>query len=75
LTTVRDETFLSKKIMEKLVRLGALCVWVTFVDELASSGPQIVSMTSTVVPENPAVRSFKVIRRPADGLAYAMAIA
>jgi DNA mismatch repair protein MutS len=74
-TTIQDETFLSKKIMEKIVQLGALCVWVTFVDDLASFGQQIVSMTSTVVPENPAVRTFKVMRRRADGLAYAMAIA
>jgi DNA mismatch repair protein MutS len=74
-TTIQDETFLSKKIMEKLVQLGALCVWVTFVDELASFGPQIASMSSTVMADNPAVRTFKVVRRPADGLAYAMAIA
>ena len=74
-TTVQDETFLSKRITEKIVEIGLLAVWVTFVDELASFGPQTVSMTSTVVTENPELRTFKVLRRPADGLAYALAIA
>ncbi len=74
-TTVHDETFLGGKIMEKILALGALCAWVTFVDELASFAPQVVSMVSTTVPGSPAMRTFKIIRKPADGLAYAVVIA
>jgi DNA mismatch repair ATPase MutS len=62
-------------IAAKLTALDLLCLWVTFVEELASLGEQTVSMVSTVVPENPALRTYKIIRRSADGLAYAMSIA
>jgi DNA mismatch repair protein MutS len=74
-TTLHDARFLGTKLLTKVMRLDALCVYVTFVDELASLGEQIVSMMSTVVPENPAERTHKVVRKPADGLAYALALA
>jgi hypothetical protein len=74
-TTTDDARFLGTKLLTKLIRLDALCVYVTFVDELASLGEQVVSMMSTIVPENPAERTYKVVRKPADGLAYALAIA
>lgn len=74
-TTLKDSIFLSKKIMEKIIQLKMLCVWVTFIVELSSISKEIVSVVSTVIPENPALRTYKIIRKPADGLAFALSIA
>jgi DNA mismatch repair protein MutS len=74
-TTLQDAVFLGARIIQDIIGLDLLCVYVTFVDELAALGDTTVSMVSTVEPDNPATRTFKIIRKPADGNAYAIAIA
>jgi len=74
-TTLKDALFLSRKIATSIMQLGAVCVWVTFLDELAGLGDRTVSMAAEVLPENTELRTFRIVRRPADGLAYALSLA
>jgi DNA mismatch repair ATPase MutS len=74
-TSLTDALYVGTEVMDTILELGLLGVYVTFVDEIASLSEATVSMVSQVVPENPAERTFKVIRKPADGLAHAWAIA
>ncbi|HUB16881.1 MAG TPA: DNA mismatch repair protein MutS [Acetobacteraceae bacterium] len=74
-TTLQDAVFLASRMMEQIVASDCLCVCVTFLDELASFSDTIVSMMSTVDQADATVRTYKVVRRTADGRAYAISLA
>lgn len=74
-TTTDDARYLGERVLRQLLALGTIGVFVTFIDDLAQLDPAIVSMASTVDPNDPAIRTFKVLRQPPDGKAYAHALA
>jgi DNA mismatch repair protein MutS len=74
-TTNDDAAFLGTRILEEVLKLGARCVYVTFVDELACFDETVVSMVAKVREDDPSDRTYKLARQPADGRAYAAALA
>ncbi len=74
-TSLADALAIGRDVLGRIEATGALCVFVTFLDELAALGPVVVSLVSTVDALDPAVRTFHIVRQPADGLAYADALA
>ncbi|HZT53039.1 MAG TPA: hypothetical protein VE995_01510, partial [Gaiellaceae bacterium] len=74
-TTLEDARTIGARILRRLLAIGALGVYVTFVDELSALGEATVSLVAQVAPADPTQRTFRVVRQPADGRAYALAIA
>jgi DNA mismatch repair protein MutS len=74
-TSLEDQIFLSTKVLKQILAIDAIGVCVTFIDALSTLNAKTVSMVSTVVPDDPAHRTFKIVRKAADGLAYALSLA
>ena len=74
-TSLEDAVFLSSEVLRRIIALDLICVCVSFLDELNSLSKTTVSMASNVKPGDLAERTFKVTRRPPDGLAYAISVA
>ena len=73
-TSLADNRFIGAQVLQALTNLGPLCVYVTFVDELSRLNEHVVSMVSEVTDGGPPA-TFRLRRRPADGRAYALALA
>jgi DNA mismatch repair protein MutS len=73
-TSHADARDLGRRVLRRLADVGALTVYVTFVDELAEAGPGTVSLVAQV-DDDGARRTFRVVRQPANGAAYADALA
>lgn len=74
-TALDDAILLGREFLERLTGIGCVGVYVTFVDELSRLNAATVSMVATVTPDDLMAPTYRVLRRPADGLAYAHAIA
>ncbi|EWC59812.1 MutS domain protein, family 5 [Actinokineospora spheciospongiae] len=72
-TTGDDARALSLTVLDALTRLDVPCLWVSFLDELSRAGPTTVSMVSTL--DDHGARTYRVVRKPADGYADAVAVA
>lgn len=68
-TSTDDALALARRMLDQLLERGCLAPVVTFLDELTSHDERIVSMVADIDPEDPAVRTFHLTRRPADGRA------
>lgn len=74
-TTVNDALLIGREVIERIITLRCVAVYVSFLDELSRLDPVCVSMVGEVSRDDPTQRTFKFVRRPADGLAYAAALA
>ncbi len=74
-TTLEDALWLSKKIIDSLLKKDILLIWVTFIDEISKLDKKVVSMVSLVDHSQNNKKTYKIVRQEADGKAYAKSIA
>jgi DNA mismatch repair protein MutS len=73
-TSLDDAVVLSSQVLRRVIELGAVVVCVTFLDELTTLSESTVSMVAAVDAADRTTRTFKVVRRRADGASYAAAL-
>lgn len=74
-TASDDALALGRATLERILAADAIGLMVTFTEELAAADPRVASVVASVDPSDPAQRTFRLERRPADGRAHAVAVA
>ena len=75
-TTSLDAYVMGKRILEYFASLDCIVLYVTHIYELSSINHKVVSLTASVdLSVSKATRTYKILRKPADGFAYAHSIA
>lgn len=72
--TLVDARMIGRFLLEKIRDKGSLALVVTFLDELARL-PGTRSLVAEVDPSDPSRRTFHIREKPAEGKAYALALA
>ncbi len=69
-----DALAMSRKLMETLLDASAICFFVTHTFEIAFDSDTYVSLVATVVEDGSFRRTYRIVRREADGIAFANSI-
>lgn len=74
--TMSDALFLAKEIINRILKIDCSLLYVTFLEDLINIAKEkTVSMVAAVSKEDPSIKTFKIIKKPADGKAYAVLLA
>ncbi len=73
-TTTADGLRIGGEVLDRIAALGAITVFVTFFEGLAT-GPARVGLVAAVASGDPARRTYRLHRRPADSRAHAATLA
>lgn len=73
-TTSFDAYTMGKKVLDHFIALDGFCMYVTHIYELTRISKKTVSFVATVDADKKEARTYKILRKPADGQAYANTI-
>ncbi|MBR5712490.1 MAG: hypothetical protein IKX54_02740 [Lachnospiraceae bacterium] len=69
-----DALAMSRDLLKRLIANNAICFCVTHTYEIALDSDDYVSLVATVVEDGSFRRTYRIIRKAADGIAYADSI-